>query len=175
MKTAHMSIIIAAAFIVAFAQEPPSDMPNCMSNGVFERIESLKAQKLARELELDESEFAKLFPVLNEFRLEREALSKKQQLVLEELRIVLDENADTIQLLMLIEKLAALRDDETRCERKFYTKLDQMLDAHQLAKFLIFDAEFKRRMVDAAREMRHDRFGRCPLPFDNQLLDKPKH
>ncbi len=160
---------------IAFAQEPPSCASNCMNSEVFERIETLKAQKLARELELDNAQFARLFPVLNEFRLEREALGKAQQSALDELRAVLEENADTVQLLMLIEKFASLRDEENRCEQRFYAKLDQMLDAQQLAKFLIFDAEFKRRMVDAAREMRHDRSNRCPPPFDNNFFDKPKH
>lgn len=159
-------LLIICTMFVFTAQglaEPPGylDKPPTkeQKDRVRQRIETLKMWKLTKALDLDETNSAKIFPILNRYDKQRDALHQELRAGMRALRQSLRENkTDELKntLNMLEENHKALQsiDEEEWAEMK------KVLTIEQQAKFVLFRQEFDREVRKIIADARERRKGR---------------
>ncbi len=162
MKALSSVLIIAFSGLV-FAQPefaeggPPPD--------VLEKLEMIKMWKLTDALDLTEEQAAKLFPAMKDFRRAREERRKRELELVGELREAVDQGADTAEIMAILDELQSIKAQECQAEAQFMTKMRSILSARQQAEYVLFEAAFRKRMIELLREFH--RGGRARRKFRN--------
>lgn len=164
MKTT-MSILLL--FSVLFAQKmmrmgPPPD--------VMERIETLKMWKLTEALELTEEQAAVLFPAMRQFQRQQDSIRQRQTELLQELQDALNSKADSAEILGIIDEMTSLKYNDCENEADFIRKARSVLTAEQQAKYIIFEQEFRKQMMEMIRDFRR---GKCRREMMENPWEQP--
>ncbi len=164
MKKGILTILIILGVVlylfqnITLAQPPFEPPPRKRLKEVGKRIEMLKMWRLTKELNLDESMAAKVFPLMNRFDRKRMDLEIERFRLMRELRGMIREDISSedrdkrIEDIMKRldenrEALHRLRREERRALRKIFTP-------RQMAQYLLFQKRFEREIKHLIRKHR---------------------
>ena len=140
-------VVLMLLFAISLAQNSEKHDPRAI-------IEKVRIYRLTKELDLSTEQAIEFFPKLNELqKVDREFRSKQQQL-LEELKILINDSAPEGEI---IEVLTKYEDAfKNRLERQVIKiqELRKMLTPNQQARYLIFQDEFEREIKRMIQEVR---------------------
>ncbi len=140
-------VVLTILFAISFAQNNEKHDPRVI-------IENVRIYRLTKELDLTTEQAIEFFPKLNELqKVDREFRSKQQQ-ILGELRILVQDSAPDIEI---IETLTRYEDIfKGRVERQVMKRqeLRKMLTPNQQARYLIFQDEFEREIKRMIQEVK---------------------
>ncbi|RKZ26482.1 hypothetical protein DRQ26_04350 [bacterium] len=156
------TIFTVALFGVLFAQPM---MPDKSDPEIMERIETVKMWKLTEALDLSEEQAAKLFPVMNRANKRRKEIKSRQMELFGVLRDALDSGADSTELLSILDEMTDLKNQECELQIDFLSQIKQILSPEQQAKYVMFEVEFKKRMMQLLRDFHRGKGRR--RNFDN--------
>jgi len=148
------ALLISSILIGALAAQFMGDiMPGRgPSPKVMERIETLKMWKLTEALDLSQEQAVVVFPLLNSFRLAEDSLRERQMILVRELGEVLQSGTDSIEILGIIDELKAAQKTECDIKIELFDELPKILSAEQQAKYVLFEIEFRKKMMELIRE-----------------------
>jgi len=154
-----MKTVLSILFLIAIisAQSGPGDMGFCPPEDVVKRVETLKMWKLTEALDLTEEQAAVIFPAMREFREQQDSTRKRLGYLTDELRDKLISNADSTEILGIIDEILSLKRQENENELEFMNKTRSVLSAEQQAKYILFEQEFRKKMMKIIREMHRGR------------------
>ncbi|MDA0334212.1 MAG: hypothetical protein O2782_03505 [bacterium] len=124
-------------------------------------FEMLRMWRLIDELEIDEEQAIKVFPVYGRQRAHLDALEQNRRMVLAEVTQQLREDAEDDDLRVSIRKVRAAEEAIATSQEDFAKELASLLTVRQQARLLLFDANFRTDLVDIVRRMRNG--GDVPL------------
>ncbi|MCD6595309.1 hypothetical protein J7L68_06520 [bacterium] len=127
----------------------PDDKP---SHKMMERIETLKMWKLTEALDLNEDQTTKLFPAIKQFQKKQDSLQEKMAKNIEQLENAIDNDADSLEIADIIGEINDARDTQCRNEADFYGKLQGILTIDQQAKYILFEIDFRKKMMNLIRD-----------------------
>ena len=161
MKIIRTILIAILIFVVSEVVSAQGMMfPDGPSPKMMERIETLKMWKLTEALDLNEQQTAKLFPLMTSFRKRQDSLRQVMESDIKQLKDAIDNNADSSEISDIIGEIVDIKDAQCRNEADFYSELQGILTIEQQGKFILFEIDFRRKMMDLIRdfhrgEMRH--------------------
>jgi len=122
-----------------------------------EMIEAFRLFKLTEELELTEGQTTKIYPMLAELSKDREESQKAMRIKVKELRELLDEEKiDERSAAKLALEIHDMRYENHEAHHSVQTRIMELLDDGQKAKFVLFDQMFERHLR-SVKERMHDR------------------
>ena len=157
-KFTKMLVILVAAGLSGLPAQPMMHGPHGgPPKDVLDKLETLKMWKLTERLDLTDQQAAKLFPLMHRFREQKDSVAQYQKDLVEQLRDALDSGADTTQILEILDALAAAKQQECDLETKYYQQIRTILDARQQAEYVLFEVEFRRKMMKLIRDFHRGR------------------
>ncbi|MEE2659097.1 MAG: hypothetical protein VX733_11370 [Candidatus Latescibacterota bacterium] len=153
----RMSCWLIGAMLVtamsATAQWPPPPGEG-MTRPSGQHLELLRMWRLVDELQLDEAQARKVFPVMSRLRREIKELRKNRLGLERELAADLESGADDSRLEAQIERVRvagrAIRD----CRSRIHGELDAVLTLRQRAQLLLFEDTFRSELREIVSRMR---------------------
>jgi len=169
-KKMTVVVLVAAVFLLTSATAARAEWGDGWRRGgrrnvdkreMKERIHLIKMWKLTEVLDLDQVTAAKLFPIMNDFDVKRDALREKRGDTMKAIRDELDKDApDATTLGSLIDRFK--KDEramvELRIER--LDALSEVLTDEQIAELIALVPKFERGMrgmIGRAHAMRKER------------------
>ncbi len=123
-----------------------------------EMLEAFRLFKLTEELELTEEQTTKIYPLLAEANKDRENGHDALQEKMKELRELLDEEkVDEKKAAKLAMDIHEMHWDFQERNHAAQSRLLELLDDGQKAKFMVFEHKFERHLRQVKERM-HDRF-----------------
>jgi len=116
------------------------------------RIELIWMWKLTEELDLTQEEGAKVFPILRQYEEQKRALREENKHLVRELDRMIKANASEGELKKTIR---ALEENDTKLhevQQEGFQKLEKILSVEQQAKYIVFQAEFRREIHGLLRK-----------------------
>ncbi|MBC8366068.1 periplasmic heavy metal sensor [bacterium] len=160
MRKITLTLIIVLMAGAAFAQPPGRKSwrgENESERPPREMIEAFRLFKLTEELELTEEQTTKIYPILAELNNSREESQKAMREKMKELRDLLDEEkVDDRSAAKLALEIHDMRYENHEAHHKVQTRIMDLLDDGQKAKFVLFDQMFERHLHNVKERM-HDR------------------
>ena len=139
-----VGVVFAQPMCLGGLHNPPKE--------VMERIETIKMWKLTERLDLSEEQAAKLFPLMKRFRERRDSLLRREADLVKQLRETVESGADSVQILEIIDALSDARMEECQIESEYYAKLREILSARQQAEYILFEIDFRKKLMELIRE-----------------------
>ncbi|MBA4303580.1 MAG: hypothetical protein C0424_05090 [Sphingobacteriaceae bacterium] len=148
-------ILFATALLIytVVAQAQPGGMPPAA------RQEQMKAAKigfLTRELNLNEEEAQRFWPVYNKFDNERESHRRKMVALRLEVNDT-DEQLTAKDAEAAIEQYLQLRQEEVDMEKKFYQAVKKVLPPEKVALLLQAEKRFQRELLRNLQQRREEK------------------
>lgn len=140
-------VVLTILFAISFAQNNEKHDPRVI-------IENVRIYRLTKELDLTTEQAIEFFPKLNELqKVDREFRSKQQQ-ILGELRILVQDSAPDIEISEILTRYEDVF--KGRVERQVMKRqeLRKMLTPNQQARYLIFQDEFEREIKRMIQEVK---------------------
>ena len=155
MKKAVVTMIAAMILLasaIAFAQAPGGPPPD--RKEMEGRIEMMKMWKLTEVLNLDEATAAKFFPILKKYEANIRDVADVKMETARKLRQAIDSGKvppkkDTLAMInSMLDQDQKIKD----MRKKEAEDISQVLSDEQLAKFVLFMAEFRTRLRNMIEE-----------------------
>ncbi|MFQ6676525.1 MAG: hypothetical protein ACE5LH_09325 [Fidelibacterota bacterium] len=141
---------------VAVAQNPPygPGPGDTESSEPGERIRMMKMWKLTELLALTEDQAKVFFPRHNSLSDELQAMSEKQNDLLKKVDEMLDKGGkiNDKDLSAILKEITDIEKAKLDRKREFFEKLDDVLTPEQKARYLVFEARFKRELLRHVRD-----------------------
>ena len=159
MKILKYSTLIFAAVFVSLSYGQPGPGP-WSENGpkrekMRERIQTLKIWQLTDAVGLTIEQSEKFFPIYNKHRKEHEKLEKKRQDVIARLGELADQdNPSDSEIQKAIDELTTLDGQFAGLRTDFLKDISAVLSIKQIAKLLVFEESFNRRLQENVRDIR---------------------
>ncbi len=144
MKTKFFILILFSAFIVQ-AQTQHNRFNH--SQKVKNKIEELEKIKLIEILDLNDEDMIKFFNRRKEFLEKNNQLEEKKNKQIDIMKEGLD-NTDEQRSKIMIDEILSIDDDIVKNRREFLLSLKDILNNKQIAKFIIFERNFKRELKE---------------------------
>jgi len=139
--------------LVLFAQTP--DQKPSERQRVRENIHRLRLLRLTEALDLSEEQAAKVYPAASRLEKEKAGILKAIESEMGVLRGLLEEKSpDEARLSVGIAKVKELRQSLQEKDREFEDLLEQNLSPVQRAKYVLFSAEFYKRVAAGLKRAR---------------------
>jgi len=160
MRSIRYSLIIVAAFLVSvsFGQPPgPGPWPE---NGprrekMRQRIKVIKISQLTEAVGLTPEQSEKFFPIYNQHQKEHEKLEEKRQEIIEKLQDLGEkEDPSESEIRGAIDELTALDNQFASLRGEFIKDISGVISIKQVAKLLVFEHNFMRRLQENVRDIR---------------------
>lgn len=116
------------------------------------RIELIWMWRLTEELDLTQEEGAKVFPVLREYEEKKRTLRDENRELVRELDQLIKANASEGKLKKAIQALAENDTKLHEVQQEGFQKLEKILSVEQQAKYIVFQAEFRREIGGLIRK-----------------------
>lgn len=158
MKNILTLLLLVLISVPLFAQdnlEPPPPMRGGQNR---ERLEQLEKLKLIEVMDLDEETTLKFFARRNEHRDNMRGLSDNRSEALKELQENVKDGGNSEEYERLISVILGYEDKIVAERKSFIGSLDDILTTEQIAKMMVFELEFKKKI----REHLMRRGGRGP-------------
>ncbi len=160
MRKITLTLIIVLMAGAALAQPPGGKSwrgENEFDRPPREMIEAFRLFKLTEELILTEEQTTKIFPMLAELSNAREENQETLREKMKELRDLLDEDkVDERSAAKLALEIHDMRYENHEAHHKTQTRIMDVLDDEQKAKFVLFEQSFERHLR-SVKERMHDR------------------
>jgi hypothetical protein len=149
-----LSVLIGVVVSVALAQEPP------MFRGPgAERVEQFKKIRLMEVLKLDEETSLRFFARYNKHQEELRGIALKRDSLLDQLELYRRRTVSDAEYEKVFKSLVVLGHEAVKVREKFVTELKEVLNAKQIADYLVFERRFYENLRDIMREMQRERRG----------------
>ena len=157
MKEKRALVVVAMTLflggLVLFAQTP--DQKPSERQRVRENIHRLRLLRLTEALDLSEEQAAKVYPAASRLEKEKAGILKAIESEMGVLRGLLEEKSpDEARLSVGIAKVKELRQSLQEKDREFEDLLEQNLSPVQRAKYVLFSAEFYKRVAAGLKRAR---------------------
>ena len=124
---------------------------------VEKRVELIRMWKLTEALSLDEEKGAKLFPLINTYEKKKKELRKEEFRTMRSLRETLAESKpDEKALKEVLDKLEKGRRELGALKEKEFEKLKKLLTTEELARFIVFQIDFHREIMELIGASKQD-------------------
>lgn len=141
---------------------------------VKERIKLIKMWKLTEILDLDEERAARIFPVIQRFDAQKEAIHDQHGKNIKTLKAALEADApDDKNLTTLIEGMLEERNKLVRIQTEEIEALRGLLSAQELGKLILFQDEFRKEIHKIVSESRRGRRGQGRRGFGGDQPPPP--
>lgn len=117
-------------------------------------IEEVRIWRITQELDLTSEQATQLFPKLHEFRKVERDFRKQRMQLLSEMRILLHRGASNQEIRNVVEQYRAVHIKKIEQEVKSLKEVEKILTPVQQAKFLIFEDEFTREILDMIKHIK---------------------
>lgn len=117
-------------------------------------IEEVRIWRITQELDLTSDQATRLFPKLHEFRKVESDFRKQRVQLLSEMRNLLHRGASNQELQKVIEQYQAVHIKKIEQEVRSLKEMEKILTPVQQAKFLIFEDEFTREILDMIKHIK---------------------
>ncbi|UCG93387.1 MAG: Spy/CpxP family protein refolding chaperone [candidate division WOR-3 bacterium] len=117
-------------------------------------IEEVRIWRITQELDLTSEQATQLFPKLHEFRKVERDFRKQRMQLLSEMRILLHRGASNQEIRNVVEQYRAVHIKKIEQEVKSLKEMEKILTPVQQAKFLIFEDEFTREILDMIKHIK---------------------
>jgi len=157
MKKERTLVVLAMTFLmgglILSAQSPDQKRPE--GERIRENIHRLRLLRLTETLDLSEEQAAKVYPAASRIEKEKGEILKSIAAEMRVLKDLLEEsNPDAARLSAGVAKVKDLRRGLQEKDREFEGLLEQSLDPVQRAKYLLFSADFYKRVAAGLRKAR---------------------
>ena len=157
MKEKRTLVVLAMTLflggLVLFAQTPGQMRPE--RERVRENIHRLRLLRMTEALDLSEEQAAKVYPAASRLEQEKAGVFKAIESEMGVLRGLLEEKSpDETRLSIGIAKVKELRQSLQEKDREFEDLLEQYLSPVQRAKYVLFSAEFYKRVAAGLKKAR---------------------
>jgi hypothetical protein len=140
-------VVLTILFAISFAQNNEKHDPRAI-------IENVRIYRLTKDLDLTTEQAIEFFPRLNELqKVDREFRSKQQQ-ILGELRILVQDSAPDIEIIETLTRYEDVFKDRVERQVMKRQELRKMLTPDQQARYLIFQDEFEREIKRMIQEVK---------------------
>jgi Spy/CpxP family protein refolding chaperone len=151
---------VPLVLLLGTAGAAPDDPPPVREE-VERRIEVAWTWRLTDAVDLTTEQAEKVFPLLRSFRDERRKLTREKDEILGELSAYLQTGeVDEARVDEILQDLSEIHDDLHRLELDQVQELRRILSTEQVARFIVFQDQFKRTI----REIVEERRGRPRAP-----------
>ncbi|RMD98357.1 MAG: hypothetical protein D6812_13600, partial [Deltaproteobacteria bacterium] len=134
---------------------PPPEPDHGKREAIRKRIETMKLWGLMEELQLSETEALELFPKVRDFDRQEQERHRKERRLFRQLKAELHKRSvDEGRLREIIDELARLREAGFTAERKHIEAMSRLLSTEQLARYIVFNMEFRDRIHRLIRKAR---------------------
>lgn len=117
-------------------------------------IEEVRIYRLTQELDLTSEQATRLFPKLHELRKAERDVRKERIHLLSQLRNLLRGDASNQKIQEVIKQYQATHIKRLEQEVENLKEMEKILTPKQQAKFLIFEEEFRREIIDMIKLIR---------------------
>jgi Spy/CpxP family protein refolding chaperone len=138
----------------------------CITGSVFGQFEEAKGKKMreklmtvkiwemSERLDLSDEQAIKLFPIMRKQKAAIDSLKGEVENSFKKIRELVDSKANEKKISAAIEdyKNAKIMINETEIE--YINKISEVLTPQKVAKYLIFEREFRRKMMDIIKQRR---------------------
>ena len=165
MRTIKYSVISFFMVCISLAHAQPWMGPGPggppMERGRMpEKIKTIKIWQLTEAVGLTSDQSEKFFPVYNKFENDLREFDQKKFGILKELKELSDSPDDSDnEINKNIKKLNSLENKKIKAHETFIEDISDVLSVKQVAKLLIFEERFKRRLREIIQDIRHERGG----------------
>lgn len=140
-------VVLTILLAISFAQNNEKHDPRAI-------IENIRIYRLTKELDLTTEQAIEFFPKLNELqKVDREFRSKQQQ-ILRELRILVQDSAHDIEIIEILTRYEDVFKDRLERQVMKRQELRKMLTPNQQARYFIFQDEFEREIKRMIQEVK---------------------
>lgn len=152
-KSAFLLVALLFLALPMMAQDdpPPPEGKN------RERLEQLRRIKLIEALELNEEQAVRLSVREKDFREKQKELMDKRQKMAEDLRELIEDEADDAAIRAQLAKMSETGVQMVNDKHAFLLSLTDFLSMQQIAKIVLFEQKFShevRRLLENARKPR---------------------
>ncbi len=147
MKTV---IVVVGLISLCFAQGPGGKDPR-------EIVEKVKIYRLAQYLDLTTEQAEKFFPRLSELhKVEKEFHAERME-ILRELEHVLHGEISDTEINKVVLKYEDVQKKKIEKEERKLREMQEILTPLQRARYIIFEEEFNREIIDMIKEIKKHR------------------
>jgi len=119
------------------------------------KVELIWEQKLTEKLNLTEEEKVKVFPLLRQYEERKRALRQENRQLVRDLEGMIKANAPEKELKRSIRDLEENERKLQEMKEEGFHELAKILPIEKQARYIVFQAEFRREMHRLMREARH--------------------
>jgi len=119
------------------------------------KVELIWQQKLTERLNLTEEEKAKVFPLLQQYHERQRALRQENRQLVRELEGMIKANASEKELKRTIRDLEENEHKLQEMKEEGFHELAKILPIEKQARYIVFQAEFRREMHRLIQKARH--------------------
>jgi len=119
-----------------------------------EKLMTVKIWEMSERLDLSDEQAIKLFPIMRKQKAVIDSLRGEIENSFKKIRELVDSKANEKKISVAIKdyKNAKIMINETEIE--YINKISEVLTPKQVAKYLIFEREFRRKMMDIIKQRR---------------------
>jgi Spy/CpxP family protein refolding chaperone len=132
------------------------------------KIQQIWQQKLIEKLNLTDEEKAKVFPLLQQYHERQQALREENRRLVRELEGMITANAPEKELKKTIRDLEKNDSKLREVKEQGFHELAKILPVGKQARYIVFQAEFRREMHRLIQEARHRGRGQGPREEESQ-------
>jgi Spy/CpxP family protein refolding chaperone len=160
MKKINLSAMIFLLLFLttgAMAQPPMGGPPpeGPRREKIRQRIKTLKIWKLTEELQLNEQQSQRFFPIYNAFEADRQRLDDQRLEIIDKLdSLTSQDNTPDAEINSLLDRLEELDRQQASQRLEFRNKLKDILTTRQIGELVVFEVKFQRQIQDIIRDVR---------------------
>lgn len=163
MRTIKYSVISFLMVFISLANAQPwmgpgPGGPLMERRRMPEKIKTIKIWQLTEAVGLTSEQSEKFFPVYNKFEKDIREFDQKKFDILKKLKELSDSpEGSESEIDKNIKKLNSLDVEKIGAKKRFVEDISNVLSVKQVAKLLIFEEGFKRRLREIIQDIRHER------------------
>lgn len=148
------ALLISAS--ISIAQPPPPPPPEARTR-MHEKVRTMKMWKLTEELDLSEEKAAKFFPLFNKFEKKVQAILDENDDLYRKLEGLIQAEEDGKKITTVIEQIEANEMKILKERTEFRKDAAKILDDAQIAKLVMFQHHFTRKLRQKIEERHMDK------------------
>lgn len=146
--------VLAAAFLIPSTAAYAGDARKA---DAMKRIEMLRIWRLTEILELNETDGARIFPILQKYDRQYMILNESKEKLVKQLKNAVNtQQTNAKRLETLTGQLIQIEQEAMDIRGRMYTELKEVLTPQQLAKYMIFEINFKQEIDEIINQVRRE-------------------
>jgi len=153
-------LIVLTAFVSQSLAQPgpgpgPWEKRGPRHEKMRERIKTIKIWQLTEAVDLTTSQSEKFFPIYNKHQNDHEKLEEEKLLLLRKLDKLSEESdVSESEIKNALDGLTEIDNKSIALRKSFLNEISGVLSIKQVAKLLVFEERFKRRLQENIRDIR---------------------